>query len=164
MSSFSAAPPPDPLIGWQPFDMEKPGDGANGNIWDFATDGGVSTVAAPDFVAGFEYLFMFIDLGNPTGTVALNWQGWKSVDAAWSPAVKVMDYSWINNKDVGSAVMQFHMPMVAQKVSFVSIDGVPSEIYDSSAVQIIERAKFVGSYAFNHGTIKMLKRQEYVSA
>lgn len=74
---------------WHPYDGVTVGDGNTGELWDFATDGAVTTVTSPDFTAGYEYRFILQDVECGGGVV--NLAIYRATGAAWTSAVTITD-------------------------------------------------------------------------
>ena len=53
---------------WHPYNKVLNGDANNGRIWSLAVDGAVAVLTTPDFVDGFDYLFLFDRINASTGT------------------------------------------------------------------------------------------------
>jgi hypothetical protein len=77
-------------IGWHPYDMTAPDDGADGLLWDFSVSGAVASVETPNFEDGFEYRFAFFGISHSDGSSrTLDVQLYRATSAAYASAVSV---------------------------------------------------------------------------
>lgn len=149
--------------GWHPYDLTAVGGSADGTIYDHAVDGAVSIVETPAFEAGYEYA-MIVDV-TMTNVSALETARYKvesqrDSNSAWyGPAGT--GGSWTTDPAI------FYLPEYP-KLSLWRSDfstagtyakaRVRGFIYDSVGETEDGARNFVG------GTIRMLRRREYVTA
>ena len=72
--------------GWHPYDMVDVGDGADGKIYDYSVDGGVTTLVTPDFADGYEYAFNFVGMSVASSNLQLFVEGYMETSAAYDTA------------------------------------------------------------------------------
>jgi hypothetical protein len=100
---------------WHPYDMVDWDDGADGVIYDNAVDGNLSTVVSPDFVDGYEYRFLGIDLiQNINGTEVLELYG-ETADAYDADNVDLLMTTTRNQLEV-----TVHFPRLVERVHRVT--------------------------------------------
>lgn len=161
--------------GWHPYDKTVVGGTATGTFYDNATDGNVSSVETPDFEDGYEYAILFEGLSAVVGTdLRLR-------------AFRVATGSFGSYLDLGAMTTNPSSPMyglitVSTPRLVLSAHGVewlsplcadgstsPANAFDKSAfahsgvtrIGKIE-VSLLGSN-FDAGTMKLLRRREYVS-
>ena len=161
---------------WHPYDKVSVGDGKTGLIYDHAVTGTVPSVVTPDFVDGYEYRILALDLRHNAALIGtdrrLQIEAFKQTDAAYR-LIRQSDQG-VNNQDFGFHA-EFYFPRLASTAHFVmtmsyrngSFSGgidVTSAMYDEPAQKILRaRISFTGD-SIAAGKIYMFRRREYASS
>jgi hypothetical protein len=169
----SASGAPVMVSGWHPHDKVSIGDGKTGLIYDSAVNGTQANVVTPDFVDGYEYRIVALDMehNNLTET-RLKIEAFKQTDAV---------YRLIRETSQGlsgarfSYHAEFHMPRISSTVHFVmtmsSVNGdfsagidMASAMYDTPAQKILRARVSFNSGSITAGKIYFFCRREYASS
>lgn len=158
--------------GWHPYDMVDVGDGADGEIYDFSTDGTVSTITSPDFEDGYEYAFLFESISTATlGPLYL--QMFRSVDGNFHSTVTIAA-----GLDAGKAytgMFRMILPRLAKfhhQIEWMTVLGddatsttqtTTDMIHFDATQQKIDKARFSAAGDFDGGRILMLRRREFIT-
>lgn len=157
--------------GWHPYDMLNVGDGADGEIYDFATDGVQSTVTSPNFADDYEYRFIFEGV-SVTGGISgdLRMALYRETSAGYSGPVLISESGGVSSRNFGILEMQsvrrsLQSHIVASTVSSVVLTGQEGPAtagafyYTHPTAQKILRARFdFLSGDFGSGKIIMQRR------
>lgn len=169
----SASGAPVMVSGWHPHDKVSIGDGKTGLIYDHAVNGTVPSVVTPDFVDGYEYRVVALDL-NHSDTLnnrRLQMEAFKETDAV---------YRLIRQSAEGSSSAEFgyhaefYLPRIASQSHFVMTmsyrDGdfsgafdVTSAMYDPPAQKILRARVSFSAGNITAGKIYFFRRREYAS-
>jgi hypothetical protein len=172
MSSFSAAPPPDPLIGWTPFDMEKPGDGATGIIYDFAVDGAFSALVSPAFADGYEYAFQLVGMRTTSSGATTAMALFLNGDNAYTEYKTIATLSWNSNAGSGEVLFYIPLPRVVKRVhgitpmvpNMISPGLIGNDTVRETFDDIVDHVRFTQGGTVNRGKIFMYKRREFITS
>ena len=172
----SSSGAPVMVSGWHPVDKVSTGDGKTGLIYDHAVTGTVASVVTPDFVDGYEYRIIALDLRHNAALVGtdrrLQMEAFKQTDAAYR-LLKQSDQG-NNTQDFGfhaefyfprlESTAHFVMTMTYRNGSFSSGIDVDSAMYDTPAQKILRaRISFTGD-SISAGKVWMFRRREYASS
>ncbi|HAF38622.1 MAG TPA: hypothetical protein DCG72_06510 [Gammaproteobacteria bacterium] len=164
--------------GWHPFDKGDTDSTEVGDVYDFSDDGTVSTITSPTFEDGYEYAFIFDGISSSNASVtAMNILLYRDTTAAYSSAIPVMS-GLTSNTELIFGTLQVQLPRVARWMhstkwiaeghtiigsTLTLTSGVDATI-STAAKQTVSAARFsfdLGS--FDAGTIRMIRRREYIS-
>ena len=155
--------------GWHPYDMIDVGDGADGEIYDFATDGSVSTVESPDFEDGYEYLFVFESIGP--SSISISAAVYRDVDDAYASAEFIV--SGLTATDSYTGAVKIVLPRLAKfhhefrwltvmgNDTSSSVENTTDLVQFDATQQKINKVRFSGG--FDGGRILMLRQREYLT-
>ena len=119
--AIAQAAPDAPIVvsAWHPYNANSVGDG-DGVIYNFATMGAVTSITTPDFVDGWHYRLMAVDLGFDTsvGGVPLGFELQRQDTNAWigyppftpgNVSIHTMHFPRVNGqmKDLNSTRIDF---------------------------------------------------------
>jgi hypothetical protein len=161
------------FAGWHPVDKVSVGDGKTGLIYDSAVNGTQANVVTPDFVDGYEYRIVALDLehNNLTET-RLRIEAFKQTEAL---------YRLIRETSQGlsgasfSYHAEFHMPRISSDVHFVmtmssvgntfsSQIDMASGMFDEPPQKILRARVSFNSGSITAGKIYFFRRREYASS
>ena len=171
----SSSGAPVMVSGWHPYDKVSTGDGKTGLIYDHAVNGTQASVVTPDFVDGYEYRIIALDLRhNAAGFTdrRLQMEAFKQTDAAYR-LIRQSDQG-PNSDDFGfhaefyfprlDSAAHFVMAMTYKDGSFSGGIDVDSAMYDTPAQKILRaRISFNGD-SIAAGKVWMFRRREYASS
>lgn len=138
---------------WHPYDMNTIGDGADGAIYDFATDGVQSTVTSPDFEDGFEYRFIFDGqgaAGDVSGGVRLSL--YRETSAGYSGPVELAP-SALSSRNFGILEMQSMRRALQSHVVVSTVSSVALTTGQGSAT--------AGAFYYTHTTAQKILRARF---
>lgn len=160
--------------GWHPYNLTDVGDGDDGEIYDFATDGAVASVDSPAFADGYEYAFIFESIEGSTGPFGLEIEMYKSVDAAYTSSTNIASGVPATTAVTGMfrlilpRLSKFHhqsewMTVFGQDGSSTTQTTVDVIEYDATQQKIgkIRLSTSIGN--FSAGRILMLRRRDYIT-
>jgi hypothetical protein len=170
----SSSGAPVMVSGWHPVDKVSIGDSKTGLIYDHAVTGTVASVVTPDFVDGYEYRIVALDLyhNDTINERRLQVEAFKETDAA---------YRLIRQSDQGSSSSpfgyhaEFYFPRIASQShlvmtmnyragAFSSAFDATSAMYDPPAQKILRaRVSFTGGSIVG-GKVWFFRRREYASS
>ncbi len=163
---------------WFPYDMFDVGDGATGLVYDFAVDGGVggaSPFVFPDFVAGYDYRFVFEGIGIAASTArSLTLSLYQETAAAWGPTFSILQTA--NSSSRFSSMVEIVNPMGGRRAVYIGIITVDSAstgiITASSDIKRAEiatpqrrlrcRMACTGTENTNAGSVYMFRRRNFM--
>jgi hypothetical protein len=162
------------FAGWHPYDKVTIGDGKTGLIYDHAVTGTVSSVVTPDFVDGYEYRVVALDL-NHSDTLnnrRLQMEAFKQTDAVYRLIRQSADGS--SSSEFGYHA-EFYLPRIESQSHFVMTmsyrDGefsgafeVSSAMYDPPAQKILRARISFNLGNITAGKIWFFRRREYASS
>lgn len=170
----SSSGAPVMVSGWHPVDKVSTGDGKTGLIYDHAVTGTVASVVTPDFVDGYEYRVVALDVShNDTlNQRRLQIEAFKETDAT---------YRLVQQSDDGASGSQFglhiefYFPRIASTAHFAlmaayrtgSYNGsiaLSSVMYDPPAQKILRARVSFTSGSINAGKVWLFRRREYASS
>jgi hypothetical protein len=169
----SASGAPVMVSGWHPHDKVSIGDGKTGLIYDFAVNGVQSSVVTPDFVDGYEYRVVALDL-NHSDTLnnrRLQMEAFKETDAVYRLIRQSADGP--SSAEFGYHA-EFYLPRIASQSHFVitmcykddefsaSIDAA-SAMNDPPAQKILRARVSFSVGNITAGKIYFFRRREYAS-
>jgi hypothetical protein len=172
--ALALAKPGAPYIvtDWHPFDGAAVGDGNEGVIYDFATDGGVTEIVSPDFAEGWEYAFIFDALATAGDlTVEL----FRATSGSYSDAGDLDDGTVATARPICGRVW-IPAPQVASNMFQVTCDVNPQRIGTSnttnpgavggvrvfmSTKQVITRVRFASTIPTTGGRVLMHRRRVF---
>lgn len=171
----SSSGAPVMVSGWHPYDKVSTGDGKTGLIYDHAVNGTQASVVTPDFVDGYEYRIIALDLRhNAAGFTdrRLQMEAFKQTDAAYR--LIRQSNQGTNSDDFGyhaefyfprlESTAHFVMTMTYQDGTFSGGIDVASAMYDTPAQKILRaRISFTGD-SIAAGKVWMFRRREYASS
>ena len=86
----SATGAPVNQVGWHPYNNTLNGTNT-GLFYDQSVNGTVANVVSPDFVDGYEYMFLFNGMSVSTNPVQFQVELYKQTSAFYSPAIALTD-------------------------------------------------------------------------
>ncbi len=159
---------------WHPYDSTAVSDGNDGLIYDHAVDGTVSTIVSPDFVDGYEYLFLVEGLSYTLGASSnLTLEFYEETNAAYSGATTLGTstvttssfYGFIHvigPRRVQKAHFAHHcLALVASAGSLGSAQNSTAVNVDATAQKIL-RVRFDWSAGDNDGGKIWMYRRRFV--
>lgn len=157
-----AAGSPVSVYGWQPVDKVSVGDGKRGLIYDYAVDGSVSTIDTPNFVDGYEYRMLVVDLGA-TGAVQVGFFIYGET-TGWVEAKRIANsYSAVSTFDI-----EIRIPRISQRnhVSLICSQNLTSNggYLFGSAQKVRNGRIFFSSGGTSQGVVYLFRRREFASA
>jgi hypothetical protein len=168
----AASGAPVMVSGWHPVDKVTIGDGKDGKIYDFATNGVQANVTTANFEDGWEYRLVGLDLLHNSGSPArVQVSAYFQTDAVYR---RVFYGLGGGASDPTGFDVEFRMPRVASKGHLIKAGGylttnqIPEtyveNFYDSTVQKILNaRVTFeLGSIA--GGTIYLFRRRDYASS
>ncbi len=165
----ASAGAPVSVAGWHPVDKVTVGDGKRGLIYDFAVNGAVASVVSPDFVDGYEYRFVAIDVSGAS-TAALYFEVFKQTAAAY--VLAIAQGSAAASAKSGLDVT-FNMPRLDSSWHSGAYNSWQDGAFDSGTLwtaynvtnQKLLRARFRYTTGnIDGGKIWMFRRREFASA
>lgn len=170
----SASGAPVMVSGWHPHDKVSIGDGKTGLIYDHAVNGTVSSVVTPDFVDGYEYRVVALDL-NHSDTLnnrRLQMEAFKETDAVYRLIRQSAE--GLSSAEFGYHA-EFYLPRIASLSHFVmtmsyrdnDFSGafdVTSAMYDPPAQKILRARVSFSAGNITAGKIYFFRRREYASS
>jgi len=170
----SASGAPVMVSGWHPHDKVSIGDGKTGLIYDHAVNGTVPSVVTPDFVDGYEYRVVALDL-NHSDTLnnrRLEMEAFKETDAVYRLIKQSPD--GISSAEFGYHA-EFYLPRIASQSHFVMtmsyMNGdyantieLTSAMYDPPAQKILRARISFSEGNITAGKIWFFRRREYASS
>ena len=162
---------------WHPYNAVKVGDGNTGKIYDFAIDGGVPSIATPNFVDGYEYRLLLIGLTLSSGTNNIpTLDFYKETDAAYQSVNISADW---DSGGAGAlmADIEFVLPRLSKtkhiaKVSIGetssaalsdAVNQLTASIYDATVQKILRARVTMGGSTTNAGVAYLLKRLDGIT-
>jgi len=157
-----AAGAPVSVYGWQPVDKVTVGDGKRGLIYDYAVDGSVATITTPNFVDGYEYRMIVVDLGA-TGAVQVGFFLYGET-TGWVEAKRIANsYSAIQTFDI-----EIRMPRISQRnhVSLICSQNLTSNGgYLFGSAQKVRNGRIdFATGGTSQGVVYLFRRREFASA
>lgn len=155
--------------GWHPYDAVTVGDGADGEIYDFAVDGALATVDTPNFADGYEYAIFFEDISVTIGPILI--QLYLTTTAAYLTIESVA----LSNVRIGTGLCRFTYPRLATRAHGLvwdvdMVDDANALVTSGHAsgknatAQITTNGRLTQtSGTFDAGKIYMYRRREYVT-
>lgn len=155
--------------GWNAYNSTAYGDGTTGRIWDFATNGAVSSVTTPDLLNGYDYKII-LDGVRCSAVPSILFEFYHSIGASWSSAFTIPN--WGSTALTVTAFSEVSLPMRPLGMHF--IDGIyftsgaaggitPSEILGGvrhpSNEGVLRIRMSTSSGNFNLGNISLLRRR-----
>jgi hypothetical protein len=173
----SASGAPVMVSGWHPHDKVYIGDGKTGLIYDHAVTGTVSNVVTPDFVDGYEYRVVAVDLLNDSASNAR-----LSLDAFFQTGAIYQRLRYSGDGTGNSAYWGFDLEIVMPRLAKVthlangqtyrdgsiSNDGIDNTSHETPAQKLLRaRVRFTsGTSTLGNivgGKIYLFRRREYAS-
>ncbi len=164
--------------GWHPFDKSDTDSTEVGDVYDFSDDGSVATITSPTFEDGYEYAFIFDGVSsNNASATTLNIALYRDTSAAYSSAFAIMS-GLTGASELVFGTLQVQLPRVARWMhstkwiaeghsivaTSLSVTSGTDATISVSAKQTVSAARFSFDFgSFDAGTIRMLRRREYVS-
>lgn len=158
---------PFSVYGWHPHDGGVVGTNT-GVIYDFAITGAVSEVVTPDFVDGYEYRFIAMDLSS-TGTGSLEFEIWKQTAAVWQSASFMTTAS---AADFASLDATFDIPRLPARWHFGQLNMTNSAgaradtrwtAFNATPQPILRaRLRYAGNN-FDSGKMWLFRRREFTT-
>ena len=161
------------FAGWHPVDKVSVGDGKTGLIYDHAVNGTVSSVITPDFVDGYEYRVVAVDLFNDSASnTRLNLDGYFETDAFYQR----LRYS---DDGIGLAYywgfdLEILMPRVAKvahtpigwtyRSSAFSNTGIDDTAFETPPQKLLRAQIDFNVGSISGGKIYLFRRREYASS
>ena len=174
----SSSGAPVMVSGWHPVDKVSTGDGKTGLIYDHAVTGTVTSLVTPDFVDGYEYRIVAVDLLNDSiSTVRLSLDAFFETDAIYKRLRYGPDGT--GNAATCGFDLEIVMPRLAKVTHLangqtyrngdISNDGIDNTSYETPAQKLLRaRIRFTsGTSTFGSivgGKIYMFRRREYASS
>ena len=157
-----AAGAPVSVYGWQPVDEVTVGDGKRGLIYDYAVDGSVATITTPNFVDGYEYRMIVVDLGA-TGAVQVGFFLYGET-TGWVEAKRIANsYSTVQTFDI-----EIRMPRISQRnhVSLICSQNLTSNGgYLFGSAQKVRNGRIdFATGGTSQGVVYLFRRREFASA
>lgn len=166
---------------WMPYSRSQPTDSGGGQIYSYATDGAVASVATPDFEAGFDYrLFLrSIDCATDAADPILKLSLYRATTAAYGGEVSIS--ASITGADRANGIVDILAPATSAKVFVVRYamlsGGEPASNAWSSTANCIQvfyylstaeamsraRLRFASGANFANGTIRMHRRRSLMA-
>jgi hypothetical protein len=164
--------------GWHPYDKADTDSSAVGDVYDFSTDGALATVTSPTFENGYEYAFIFDGVSsNNASATTLNIALYRDTSAAYSTALPIMS-GLTGASELVFGTLQVQLPRVARWMhstkwiaeghsitgSSLSVTSGTDANITTGAKQTVSLARFSFNFgSFDGGTIRMIRRREYIS-
>lgn len=161
------------FAGWHPYNLTEVGGSETGVIYDFAVSGAQATVVSPTFEDGFEYAFLFDDVGESGGIGnTVNVEFYLETSAAYTSAISTSATAIASSTISGQIVVP--LPRQSQNGHHAYSRG----LYENSASSVAGLT--LSAFAFNStkqkisnvrlglalgnydaGVIYMLRRRDY---
>lgn len=170
----SSSGAPVMVSGWHPVDKVSISDGKTGLIYDHAVTGTVASVVTPDFVDGYEYRIVALDMSHNDTLNArrLQIEAFKETDAI---------YRLVQQSDDGGSSaafglhVEFYLPRIASTAHFALMlayrDGsysgsmaLSSAMSDPPAQKILRARVSFTSGSIDGGKVWLFRRREYASS
>lgn len=162
--------------GWHPYDMTDVGDGADGEFYDFSTDGAASSAETPDFADGYEYMILADGISASVSGTNWNAQAYLATDAAYATAGSMLllpgggaslfidGYLICRTPRLDRRSHIFDYSMQSSDASSGAASSSGSFTVTDSTAQKIGKMRF-GFAAGNidGGKLHLLRRREYLS-
>lgn len=163
---------------WHPYNMVAAEDGADGEIWSFATDGAVTSIETPDFADGYEYRLELIDVTNSAGSSDLTLAAYYQTSAAYSaegilrsfPASpagqRTSGYASINRAFEASSTHAVDFAAGGVNSTGIGVEGVSAFsgalFFTHTTAQRIGKARLsISAGTFNGGKVLLMRRKLY---
>lgn len=170
--AISEGSPGSPVArtGWHPYDMLNVGDGADGEIYDFAVDGAVSSIETPAFADGYEYILYINGLTPAGATDTMTIHGYRETDAAYG----IYDTSATMGSNTHYGNCQFSLPRQLRTSHAADLNlygitptnlfsGADACLYDAT-LQKISKAKItISASTFSAGKAHLYRRREFTT-
>jgi hypothetical protein len=169
----SASGAPVMVSGWHPHDKVTIGDGKTGLIYDSTVSGTVGSVITPDFVDGYEYRVVAVDLRHNNATdTRLRMDAFKETTATYR---LIRETSQGSSADEFGYHTEFHLPRIASyghfamtmsytSGSFSAGIDASSNMYLSPAQKILRARLLFNSGSIVFGKVYFFRRREYASS
>jgi hypothetical protein len=155
-------------IGWHPYDMTEPDDGADGLLYDFAVTGVVASVETPNFEDGFEYRVMTMGLSHNSGaTPALDLAIYGATSGAYGPTINMVS-SGIGSSVLVNCYTDLMMPRATRRYQFAMVSSEATttvlDVADMTTSQKIGKAKVQFSAgSIDAGQVYLFRRRSLIS-
>lgn len=153
---------------WHPYDGTNWDDGETGELWSFSTDGAQNQVTSPNFVDGYEYRFILVDLAQSgSGTQALEVEAYLDGDTNNWDEINPVFGSITDSGSVGldkAFVLDFHLPRL-QRDAFHGWKNFTTafSVGNPGNSDKIRNVRFTlpGGVNFDQGAIYMHRRRSF---
>ena len=157
----SATGAPVNQVGWHPYNNTLNGTNT-GLFYDQAVNGTVANVVSPDFVDGYEYMFLFNGMSVSTNPVQFQVELYKATSAAYSPtiALTAATLSGGSNYPTGKLEIPFarrslfaHVVTASLSVGGISDSAVSVTSYAGAVTHITQQPLLRARFSFSSGNI-----------
>lgn len=152
---------------WHPYNMVSVGDGNDGEIWSFSSDGAQSSIVTPLFVDGYEYAIringLSVEFAVPM-TIDLFKETDSSYETCYTSTALSGSGSYYGVARVALPRERKLIHSIVLETAF-GVDGAGSgfDMVDST-LQKISRARLsMSSGDFNGGSVHLLRRREFIT-
>lgn len=149
---------------WHPYDGVTVGDGNDGEIWSFGTDGTVTEIEMPDFDDGYEYQIRFAGVSNSGGTTSVTLQPYGATTGSYAsgPAIcsigTTASYGRITIEAPRVSSLGFPVTSTVQVASGTTVTDVEMAILVPGTTEKLTKVKLVASN-INGGAVYLYRRR-----
>lgn len=163
---------PITAAGWHPYDAINIGDGNDGKIYDFATDGSVANLVSPDFADGYEYRFVIVDISGATSSADFRVEMYRETTAGYDTATAIFSMGVTASVGYTGMITIPHPRLsrksfLAERTTFVddsaggTASGGAATVSHGATAEKILRFRFSWSAGnIDGGVIYMLRRRD----
>ena len=152
---------------WYPYDSLAVGDGGTGEIWSLAADGVVNTITTPDFVDGYDYALLLVDVTRGGGTGGgIRVEVYGETSGTYSGQIEIPLDTSATYASALCELLLLRNATARRKPVICNIDGTPRFV-DAASSQKVLRIRLTGRDGgalanINTGSIHLYRRRSYL--
>lgn len=166
-------------VGWHPYDKADTDGVEVGDVYDFSDDGAVASVESPTFEDGYEYAFVIDGVSSSGAATEFRISLYRDTDAAYFTDQAILS-GFTAATEVMQGIIQVEWPRISKYVhgtkwiseghvfrvdsGTVTVSSGLDTQFSDATKQTVSKARFsFDTGNLDAGTIRMLRRREYVS-